>query len=152
MDVIYIHKASFFFPTIYNFFFFLISSHGAFLDKTIMIQMSWEQSPMRHFSWTCTDKGNYFLTERNHFKVPRPDPAPAQVSFLCQLRQELSRRAMLLVPGLNLSNTGHRAMGTHKPAQPPLFSFPPPSPTICPSSCMVFVASPVSVKFSVMCL
>lgn len=37
---------------------------------------------MRHFSWTCIDKGNDFLTKRNHFKALGPSSRPAQVSVV----------------------------------------------------------------------
>lgn len=50
-----------------------------------MTCMESEPGSKKQFSWTCTDKGNSFLTERNHLKAFGPDPAPAQISFLLAL-------------------------------------------------------------------
>lgn len=54
-------------------------------SKELHPELRVNQVPKKQFSWACTDKGNSFLTERNHLKAFRPDPAPAQISFLLVL-------------------------------------------------------------------
>ena len=138
MDVIYIHKL--FLPTVYNFFFFSISSHGDFLDKTIMIRMSWE---------AVSDEAVFLNMYRQRKRFPywkkslqstqtRPRSSSGFLSVQ-QLGQQLSRRAGFLVPGLNLSRC--RAQGSRDSQTSPAISFTLPSafPThhvLSPSQCL----------------
>lgn len=96
MDVIYIHKRGFFFPTVYNFSFFFsfISSHGAFLDKTITIQTSWESVSNEALFLNMYRQRKLFLHRTKSLQSTQTRSCSSS-GFLSaqQLGQQLSQRA-----------------------------------------------------------
>lgn len=129
MDVIYTHKHFFCCIYVKIYILFFISSHDTFLDKTIIIQMSWEPVSDETIFLNMYRQRKWFPYWKKSLQRAQTRPCfSSGFPSVQQLGQQLSRRAGLPAPGLNLDWCGHRLAGTPKPAQPPLFLFPLPTP------------------------